>query len=313
MHCGDLPHDPGLPALEAFREHGLDQVLAPHGVPVPRRDLRVLQHHPGLRCALLVEAADGLVVVKAYAEDPAPLVAVLRAVDRAGLADGRAPTVPPLRAWDPALAFIVTPVLPGRSARELVAGGVPERAGALAAGWLRAAASRPLSVGRRHGPDALLAEARFSAPQRDAVARALQAEGSRRLAALATDPPPGGRPALVHGSFVPRHLVELPDGPGLVDVDALGHGPLELDAAMMLASLRRLALGRRAQAVAAQRAAQVFRDGVADLVDAEALEWYRAAQLVKLAGRVVEQRPARWAERAHALLADAAAATGNGR
>lgn len=313
MDPSEPPDDPRLPALAAFREHGLAPVLAPHGVRLRHPGVRVLARHPGARCVLLVEAARGPVVVKAYAEDPAPVVAVLDALAALDLADGRAPTVPPLLAWDRTFAFTVTQLLAGPSARELIADAAPERAAALAVAWLRAAARVPLPIGSHHTPEQLLEDARFPVSAADGVDDALAAQAAFRLAALAADPPGAGRPALVHGSFTPRHLIELPGGPGIVDTDALGHGALEVDAGMMLASLSRIAGGHREHVAAARRAAQLFRDGIADLADDRALEWYRAAHLVRLARRIVKRRPMRWAEQARALLDDAGGAVPAGR
>ncbi len=48
----------------------------------------------------MVETDAAPLVIKAYAEDPSQVVAVIEALARAGLADGRAPSVPPLLAYD---------------------------------------------------------------------------------------------------------------------------------------------------------------------------------------------------------------------
>jgi hypothetical protein len=303
MPCGETVDDPLLPAVVAFREEGLEAVLAGNGLRVAGRSARVLAHHPGERCTILVQSPAGPLVVKAYAGDLAPLVTAMHALAAAGLADGRAPTVPPLLAHDRDLAFVVTPLFSGRSMRELMRAGDGRRAGDLAAAWVRAAAHSSVKVGIPYGARVLLEGLE---PWKLPVERAdpaLAAHAARLVAALASCQPPPSRAILLHGAFSPRHVVELRDGPGVFDLDAVGHGPPELDAGMMLAGLSRLrtAGGLRAQAGVATAA---FRDGIASEVDADALAWYEAAQLAKLVYYLGYRRPRRWRERAEALLSE---------
>lgn len=300
-----LPDDPRLPGLVAFREHGVDAVLARHGVRTPASTVRVLGHNVGQRCTLLVGGDGERLVVKAYADDPAPLLSILDALAAAGLADGRAPSVPPLIACDRRLAFTVTPLFSGPSMHQLMRAGAGLRAGTLAAAWLRASARVELAIGVPYSPDALLAEAPAWIVTLEAADSALAAEATEHLAVLAADRPRVGRRTLLHGSYSHDHVLELPDGPGVIDLDNVGYGPVELDAGMMLASLSRLRGSSARAAGATERAAQAFRAGLAGLVEETALDWYRAALLVKLAKRLADKRPGRWQERAGALLQEA--------
>ena len=47
---------------------------------------------------------------------------------------------------------------------------------------------------------------------------------------------------LVHGSFYARHILDTGDGPGVIDWQRFGQGPLEVDAGMFLATISRIAL-----------------------------------------------------------------------
>jgi hypothetical protein len=305
MRLAALPDDPRLPALVAFQEESVEAVLLRHGVRTSGAAVRVLGHNRGERCTLLVQGDRGPLVDDAYAEDPAPLLSILDALAAAGLADGRAPSVPPLLAWDRPLRFAVTPLFGGPSMHRLIREGVPVRAGKLAAAWLRAASGAELAIGLSYSPDTLLAEAPAWLSTFQAADTALAAEAMRHVAVLAADPPASDRPMLVHGSYSPDHVLELPDGPGVIDLDNVGHGPLELDAGMMLASLSRLRSGSARRAAAMERAAQTFRSGVTGLVDESALEWYRAALLVKVAKRLTDKRMKRWLPRSRTLLEEA--------
>ncbi|WP_028061305.1 phosphotransferase [Candidatus Solirubrobacter pratensis] len=304
MRSSEIADDPLLPALAAFRDEGLEAVLARHGVGVADGSARLLAHHPGERCTMLVQAPAGPLVVKAYAADVAPLVTAMDALAAAGLADGHAPSVPPLLAYDRDLAFVVMPLFTGRSMRELIRAGEGRRAGDLAAAWLRVAAGARVEVGIPYGPRVLLERLQPWSPHVRSADPALAARTARLLDVLAAAPAAARDPILLHGAFSPRHVVELPDGPGVFDLDGVGHGPAEVDAGMMLAGLSRLGTGPRIQAQAAAATA-AFRDGIADEVDAEALVWYQAVQLVKLIHYLAFRRPPRWRERSDVLLEEA--------
>jgi hypothetical protein len=306
VRSGEIVDDPMLPALRRLRRAGVASLLAPHGLTALDGELRCLNHHPGSRCTVLVPTAGGTVVVKAFAEDPVALVETVGALERAGLASGRAPSVPPLLAHDRELAFTVSPLWTGPSMRHLIRAGDGERAGVLAATWLRAAAAAPVWPGRAYGPHTVLAEADAWPAILAAVDPGLDERVSAVLAGLRAAPPEGGPPVLLHGSFGPRHVLELPDGPGVIDLDNLGHGPIEIDAGMMLAALERLALARPHMGPSARAAIARFRDDIADLVDEEAVRWYRAGQLIRHAKRAATERTGAWEACMRALVDDAA-------
>ena len=127
-------------------------------------------------------------------------------------------------------------------------------------------------------------------------------------AKLAQRQPKEGVAHLVHGTLYDRHVLDLGDGPGLIDWDCFGQGPIELDAGMFLATIWRIGLRYDALAGQAARAEQAFLAGTVGLLDERALAWYRAAALLRLASKAQEakrQRPGWWA-RADALLGEAA-------
>lgn len=304
IRWGEIADDPLLPALAAFRRQGPGAVLARHGVRVAGRSPRVMGYHAGERCTMLVHAIGGPLVVKAYAGSIAPLLSAMDALAAAGLADGRAPCVPPVLAHDRDLAFVVMPLFRGRSMRELLCAGEGRRAGDLAAAWLRAAADCGVAVGVAYGPRVLLDDVGAWMPHAQGADPAVAMRAARLLEALAAAPAAAGAPVLLHGAFSPRHLVELPGGPGVFDLDAVGHGPLEVDAGMMLAGLYRLGTAPRVGAQAAVATA-ALREGIADRIDAKALAWYQAVQLVRLVHYLAFRQGRRWRERSEALLDEA--------
>jgi Ser/Thr protein kinase RdoA (MazF antagonist) len=306
MRSGETVDDPMLPALRAIRRAGIGSLLAAHGIEVTAGKARVLNHHRGSRCTVILPTAEGPVVLKAFAEYPAALVATVHALEVAGLADGRAPSVPPLRAHDSELAFTVSPFWTGPSLRHLIRAGDGERAGALAAAWLRAAAAAPVRRGRAYGPESVLASASAWPQPLAAVDPVLAERAVAVVADLRARPPEPGPPVLVHGSFGPRHVLALPDGPGVIDIDNLGHGPVEIDAGMMLAAFERLGLARPHMGASAAAAIARFRDDIAHLVDEDALAWYRAGQLIRHAKRAATERTGAWEACVRALVDDAA-------
>jgi Phosphotransferase enzyme family len=306
VRSGEIVDDPMLPALRGLRRAGMASVLAAHGLDALDGEVRVLSHHPGSRCTMLVSTAGDPVIVKAFAEDPVALIDTVHALERAGLASGHAPSVPPLLAHDPELALTVSPLWTGLSMRHLIRAGDGERAGALAAMWLRAAVDAPVCPGPAYGPDTVLANADAWPATLAAVDPALGERAAAVIADLCAAPPEAGPPVLLHGSFGPRHVIALPDGPGVIDIDNLGHGPLEIDAGMMLAALERLGLARPHMRASVDAAILRFRDDVADLVDEAAVGWYRAGQLIRHAKRAATERTGAWEACVRALVDDAA-------
>src|SRR5947207_463744 len=133
-----------------------------------------------------------------------------------------------------------------------------------------------------------------------------QALGAGALAeALArTEPRDDGSVGLVHGTLYARHILDVGDGPGVIDWHRFGQGPVELDAGMFLATLCRLRLLHPVHAGEALLAEQAFVEGTRGLVDEGALAWHQAAALLQLTERLPAGR-GDWRARAHLLLAEA--------
>src|SRR4051812_42279382 len=102
-----LPADAQIPALAAAARRGVAAVLGDLGVETSG-EVALLKYHAGERCAFFAPTAAGGVAVKAYADDPAPVVDQVSALARHGLASGSPPTVAPLVAWDRGLRLVVT-------------------------------------------------------------------------------------------------------------------------------------------------------------------------------------------------------------
>jgi len=102
-------------------------------------------------------------------------------------------------------------------------------------------------------------------------------------------------------------VLELGDGPGVIDWQRYGQGPSELDAGMFLATIWRLGLDHPALVAEAARVEQAFLAGTEGLLDERAVAWHRAAALLRLASKVhvVERRKPHWLTRAQALLGEA--------
>jgi hypothetical protein len=305
-----LPHDPDIPALEEIRRRGIDEVFAEAGLG-PSRDVRVARHHRGLRCTLIARA-DGrasppngrwsAAVIKAYAynEDPWPLVDLLQRWADSGPAAGSAPRVPPLLAFHSRLAIVATGWLDGPSAEQLIASGRGDRAGALAAEWLRAAPSIAIDVGPLFGPRAALKDAATSARSVAQESASLGRELWRLVRELASEPPPERRPIVGNGSFRAEHIFDLGDRPGVIDWDGFRRGATELEGGMFLAGLSFLSASRRALEGEAAAAAEAFRSSLAGAADERALSWYQAGALARLAK--FRRYESGWPERAAALI-----------
>jgi len=97
---------------------------------------------------------------------------------------------------------------------------------------------------------------------------------------LLRGPPIERRPGLVHGTLYTRHILDLGDGPGVIDWQQFGQGPLELDAGTFLASLTRTRLRHDSLATEAAKAEEAFLSTTRTLFDERALDWYWAAGLL---------------------------------
>jgi len=110
---------------------------------------------------------------------------------------------------------------------------------------------------------------------------------AKRTAKILVRTQPGeGTPHLVHSTLYARHILDMGDGPGVIDWQQFGQGPLEVDAGMFLATISRAALRHQEVTDEATRAMEAFLEGTRGLVDPNSLEWYWAASLLHLAARV---------------------------
>jgi hypothetical protein len=306
---GDFPADPGIPALAAMRERGVEAVLRDAGVGFAVGELELAQHHPGLRCTFVGGTGGELFVVKAYPEPThaAAVAGLLEGLRAAGLASGRGPTAPPLVAFHPPLSLLVTRWIEGYSARELILRGEGSRAGELAATWLRAISNLELDAGRLFGPERAVKDARKSAAAIAGADAPLGRQAVAVVAAMEERRPPAARVAVSNGSFRPKHVLDMVDGPGVIDWDGFRRGALDLDGGMFLAGLAQLVQERPEAAVAADAAAGAFRGGLGGLVGEPALAWYEAGALLRLARYDSDPASPRWRARATALVGRARA------
>ena len=140
--------------------------------------------------------------------------------------------------------------------------------------------------------------------------RRIAADPALRFAAAALPPRPTrpraceSPPALVHGTLYARHLLDLGDGPGVIDWQRYGQGPLELDAGTFLATVWRIGLKGEDLAAEARSAEETFVARTAGVLNPGAVAWYRAAVLLRLASKCVRRRQD-WLPHGHALLREA--------
>lgn len=145
----------------------------------------------------------------------------------------------------------------------------------------RACTLRPASL--RHRTRRWIVRLRAADPLLGAAAAALTGTLTR------TQPQESGR-HLVHGTLYCRHILDVGGGPGVIDWQRFGQGPLEFDAGVFLATISRLALRHEDLADAVAQAEKAFRSGTAHLLNERALAWYRAAALLRLASKPVSGR-----------------------
>ena len=310
----DLPDDAALPGIVAMRALGVSRALGlarallALGLEDAPVAMNLVGYSPGSRATLEVRVGQRRLAVKAYAEDPTPEAVLYQALAAAGLSGDSGVRVPPLLAWDRDLRVLVIGWLEGPPAYDLVKQGQGQRAGELAAQWLRCAASLPVRLGPPFGAARTLNRAREWVSLLREADRTLGDAATRLAASLAQVQPREDTPRLVHGTFYARHVLDLGDGPGVIDWQRFGQGPLELDAGMFLATVWRLGLDHEALTGEATRAVTALLEGTRGLLDERALAWHRAAALLRLASKVhvVKRRKTDWLARAHALLAEGA-------
>src|SRR5205814_6672218 len=131
------------------------------------------------------------------------------------------------------------------------------------------------------------------------------AAGARADALALPEPRDDGAVGLVHGTLYARHILDVGEGPGVIDWHRFGQGPAELDAGMFLATLSRLRLLHPTHTDEALRAEHAFVEGTRDLLDERALAWHRAAALLQLTERLPTAGRGDGRERAHAMLGEA--------
>jgi hypothetical protein len=306
---GRFPEDPRIPALAAMREQGVEDVLRAAGVAFAEGEVEVAQHHPGLRCTLIASTDAERFVVKAYPErtEPAAVAELLEGLEAGGLASGRGPTAPPLVVLHPPLSLLVMRWIEGPSARELIVRGESFRAGDLAAAWLRAVSELELDAGRLFGADRAVKDASKSAAMIASADADLGREAAAVVVVMDARRPPDGRVAVSNGSFRPKHVLDLVDGPGVIDWDGFRRGALEADGGMFVAGLAQLVHERPEAAAAADAAARAFREQLGGLVQDRALAWYEAGALLRLAKYDSDPASQRWHARATALIGRARA------
>jgi hypothetical protein len=291
----ELPDDPALPALVAIRTSGLAAALPTLDVgsddPQDPVELRLCGYTPGSRATLEARSGRRRFAIKAYAGDAAPEADLYRALAAAGF--GEAGTagarVPPLLAWEPTLRVLVLGWLDGPPANQVIKQGQGRRAGELAARWLWCAASAPVKLGPPVGAGQVLLQAGKSVAELAAADRALGTVAKAVAGALARAEPPESAPRLVHGTLYARHILDLGHGPGVIDWQRFGQGPVELDAGVFLATLTRLRLRHPEAAGEAARAEEAFLAETRGLVDERTLRWYWSAALLHLASRLLKR------------------------
>src|SRR3989441_4361754 len=273
----ELPDDPALPALAAIRALGLAAAVPALGLDDRPVELTLRGYTPGSRATFEVRAGDRHFALKLYAEDPEPEAELYEALAAVGLVAEGPVRVPPLLARDRSLQVVAIGWLEGPTAQELLKGRRGERAGELAACWLRCAAALPVKVGLPVGAAHMVYNAGKEVVQLDAADRGL-GSAARRLARILTQTlPKNGSRRLLHGTFYARHVLDQGDGVGVIDWERFGRGPLELDAGMFLATTWRYGLDHAPLAAEAARAEEALLAGTTGLLDERVLAWHRAA------------------------------------
>jgi len=302
-----LPDDPRLPGLMAIRDRGLARAIPALGLEQGGEGvaLELCGYHPGARATLEARVGRRRFAVKAFADDPAPEAALYQALGAAALAGDSGARVPPLLAWDHDLRVLVIGWLEGPTTHQLVKQGQGRRAGELAAQWVQRTASLPVKLGLPFGAAGMMHETRAWIGTLGTADLSVGAAARALAEALArTEPRDDGSVGLVHGTLYARHILDVGDGPGVIDWHRFGQGPVELDAGMFLATLCRLRLLHPVHAGEALLAEQAFVEGTRGLVDEGALAWHQAAALLQLTERLPAGR-GDWRARAHLLLAEA--------
>src|SRR6266568_7889088 len=298
----EIPDDTALPALAEIRAAGLARALAGLGVEDCHLELMLRGYSPGSRATIEARTGPRRFAVKAYGEDPSTEAELYEALAAAGVAGSDGARVPPLLAWNRELRLLVIGWLEGPTAQQLVEEGQGKRAGELAARWLQRVATLPVKLGPPFGAARMLHRARKWVVTLSAADPGLGTAAATLLEMLAGTQPEERNPRLVHSTFYARHLLDLDGGPGVIDWQRFGQGPVELDAGMFLASVWRSGLRQNVVAMEAARAEEAFLAGTATFLNERALAWHRAAALLRLADKLIMRQSDDWLARAHSLL-----------
>jgi aminoglycoside phosphotransferase (APT) family kinase protein len=240
----EFPDDPALPAIAIIRQGGLARALPTLHLGDQPIDLQLSGYTDGSPATFEVRAGDRHVAVKVYADDPSSEAELYRAMAAAGFAGDAGPRAPRLVAWERDLRILVLSWLDGEPVNRLIKSGRGRRAGELAAAFLWRLASLPIKLGPSLGPGDLLYQVGKSVAELGAADAAVGDAAKRAAKALKVTQPKNGHPRLVHGTLYARHILDLGrgDGPGVIDWQRYGQGPVEVDAGMFLATVTRLGL-----------------------------------------------------------------------
>lgn len=286
----EIPDDAALPALVAMRALGLAGAIPALGLDGSSVQLVLRRYHPACRATLEARVGYRRFAVKAYAEDPAPEARLYEALAAAGLTGESGVRTPPLLVWERDLRVLVIGWLEGPTVQQLVECGQGRRAGELAARWLQHAASLSVTLGPAFGAVRRLEQARRWAADLSAGDSSLGITATGLVAILARTQPKEGAPRLVHGSLYAHHVLDLGDGPGLIDWQKSGQGPAELDAGIFLATICRLGVLHQRLAGEVARAEEAFLAATEGLLGKGALAWHLAATLLRLAKKCARRQ-----------------------
>jgi len=218
----ELPEDAALPALDVIRSLGLAGAIPALGLQNCPVELLLRRYHRGVRAVFEARVRDRRLAVKVYAEDPSPEARLHEALAGAGLANDSGFRVPPLLACDRELRLLVTGWLEGLTAEQLVESGQGKAAGELVARWFQRTASTTVKLGPSLDSAGMLRHVRKWVATLATTDSALGTTTAAVLETLERTKPKDGASRLVHGSFYPRHVIDLGDGVGVFDWERFG-------------------------------------------------------------------------------------------
>ena len=290
-----LVDDPSLPGLRELLDP--QQAAARFQEMLRRRvdgcEISVVSYRPGsrcvVRCALRGPVGRPVFYVKMLAGGTAVCLE-----SHLALAQSLGPLVTPLVGEWPDLDALVTGAVPGRSASAVLA---DERSDPRTRSTLAHALGELLARVHRTTPGPLVSE-RLHTPGQEVeelesyLPAAWQADAPTALSlgwlvqALASTPPPESRPVFCHGSYRAGQVVVHRGALGLLDLDSSGVAAPEHDLGNAMAYLdwQRLCHPEVGSGSLSSLVLRGYRDGGGQ-VDRDALDWWHAAALAKIAGR----------------------------